>query len=63
VTELERKPFICVFNEVDRDKLLLAGFRILNDDKRNGFYIFYSEPSLEYVLADMEYIPTDRLTF
>lgn len=57
------KPFVCVFNEVDRDKLINAGLHMLQNDTRNGIYIFYKDESLTYALADIECMLIDRLTF
>lgn len=56
-------PFVCVFNEVDRDKLANSGFIIVLDDKKNGVFLFARDQSLEFILADMDYCQTDKLTF
>lgn len=32
--------FIYVFTDVDRDKLLKSGFKLINEDRKEHFYVF-----------------------
>lgn len=57
------EKFICVFSEEDRDKLIAAGFRMMNHDDKQHIYTFENRGELHFALKNMAYMPTNKLTF
>lgn len=64
---LGMEKFIYVFGEMERDKLLEAGYQMLKEDKTQSLFIFLNKNQLEFsaddILSDMTYVRTNTLTF
>lgn len=64
---LGMEKFIYVFGEMERDKLLEAGYQMLKEDRAQSLFIFLNKNQLEFsaddILSDMTYVRTNTLTF
>ena len=58
--------FVSVFSEKDRDKLILAGYKLMKSDYENDVYTFVNDDSLHYCFSDEcadGVVMTNTLTF
>jgi len=56
------KPFIYVFNEEAKKKLLCGGMCLVGQDEGAGIYVFARGESECFALNDVSYIESDMLT-
>ncbi len=56
-------PFIYVFSNDSRDKLLSAGFHMLKEDEKQEIFVFENPVNLKFAMPDVSYILSDTLTF
>ncbi len=55
--------FIYVFDEAAKDKLLSAGFTLLNEDDAKHMYVFAANGKLSFSFEEISYVATDTLTY
>lgn len=55
--------FIYVFNSKDKDTLESAGYKMLKADDKNSVYVFKAEDRLAFALSNVNFIPSNTLTF
>lgn len=56
------KPFIYVFKEKDRDKMLAYGYKLLKSDDQNNIYIF-ERSDAKFEQLGVTFILSNTLTF
>lgn len=57
--------FICVFNDIDKDKLLESGYKLLKEDFVNGLkrFTFENKGKLNFEKENMKVFTTNKLYF
>lgn len=55
--------FVYVFNQADRDALLLMGYELLQSDIQKHMYVFANSERYDITYAKIQYVLSDTLTF
>lgn len=58
--------FIYVFSEADMEKLSSRGYKLLKSDVKNNIFVFEAlgvDGEARFLLNDVSYMPSNKLTF
>lgn len=56
------KPFVYIFTEEDRDKMLENGYRLIKSDNQNNIFIFENS-DVRYEQLGVTFILSNTLTY
>lgn len=55
--------FLYVFDKKSRDKLIVAGFKLIKSDIKKDVYVFANQLDLAFELSDISFVRSNTLTF
>ena len=58
-----QSKFIYVFSTDARDQMLVANYRLLKSDDRQGVYVFENNNTQKFSKLEISYLLSDTLTF